>query len=324
MDQQMLVMLGLGGVAVIGIVFAVMPGLFSESRAAQRTKTIQSRPTRGATTENARDPQARRKQVAESLKELESRSTSKRLTLEAKLEQAGLDWSRQRFWILSAALGATAGGAGYVLNGSPYVAGALVLIGALGLPNWIIGYIRKKRFKAFRRVFPEALDMITRGVKAGLPLGDCLRMIAVESSEPVKSEFKQVIQSQSIGVPLGEAMERMAERIPIPETNFFSIVINIQQRAGGNLSEALGNLSRVLRERKKMEGKIKAMSSEAKASAGIIGSLPFAVGGLVYVTSPQYISLLWTTSTGHMVMAGAAFWMSIGIFTIKKMVNFDF
>jgi tight adherence protein B len=112
--------------------------------------------------------------------------------------------------------------------------------------------------------------------------------------------------------------------MPLAEANFFGIVISIQQKAGGNLSEALSNLSRVLRERKKMKAKIQAMSMEAKASATIIGSLPIAVGLLVYLTSPDYISLLWTTDLGRMMIAGCAVWMSMGIFVMKQMINFDF
>ena len=126
-----------------------------------------------------------------------------------------------------------------------------------------------------------------------------------------------------MGLSAGEAVERIVERVPVADANFFSIVINIQQKSGGNLSEALGNLSRVLRDRKKMKQKIKAMSSEAKASAGIIGSLPFIVTMLVYLSSPHYIELLWTTPTGRMVMAVSGFWMFLGILTMRKMISFD-
>ena len=162
-----------------------------------------------------------------------------------------------------------------------------------------------------------------RGIKAGIPLGDCVRNIATDAAEPVKTEFRMIVEAQQMGLSIAEAVERIIDRVPLPEANFFSIVINIQSKAGGNLAEALGNLSNVLRDRKKMKGKIKAMSSEAKASAGIIGALPPLVGFFVYLTSPAYISLLFTTSTGHMVLAGCVFWMGTGIFIMKKMINFD-
>jgi tight adherence protein B len=167
------------------------------------------------------------------------------------------------------------------------------------------------------------MDVIVRGVKAGLPLNDCLRIIAAEAAEPVRSEFKHIVESQALGVTIADACARLPERVPVPEASFFAIVIAIQQKAGGNLSEALGNLSRVLRERKKMFGKIKAMSMEAKASAWIIGALPVIVMGLVYMSSPKYIMLLFIDPTGHLILAASAIWMAIGIFVMRRMINFD-
>jgi tight adherence protein B len=177
--------------------------------------------------------------------------------------------------------------------------------------------------KKFVDNFPEAIDIIVRGIKAGLPLGDCLQIIATEAQEPIKTEFRLIVESQSMGLSVAEAVERLIARLPIAETSFFSIVIGIQQKAGGNLSEALSNLAEVLRDRKKMKGKIAALSSEAKASAGIIGALPFVVTTLVYLTSPSYISLLWTTSTGELVIIGSALWMAAGVFVMKKMISFE-
>jgi tight adherence protein B len=193
-----------------------------------------------------------------------------------------------------------------------------------GLPFWILRFLKKRRESRFLLAFPDAVDVIVRGIKAGLPLLDSLKLIAAESEEPVRSEFRSIIETQTIGIPIGEACLKLFERMPVPEANFFGIVISIQQRAGGNLSEALGNLSKVLRDRKKMKAKIQAMSMEAKASAGIIGALPIAVMTLVWITSPQYISLLWTEPLGRMMLAACAVWMSIGIFVMRKMINFDF
>ncbi|MEQ9572555.1 MAG: type II secretion system F family protein, partial [Nitratireductor sp.] len=132
-----------------------------------------------------------------------------------------------------------------------------------------------------------------------------------------------VVEAQQMGLSLPEATLRMAETMPCPEAGFFGIVIQIQSQAGGNLSEALGNLSRVLRDRKRMRAKVSALSMEAKASAAIIGALPFIVAFLVYLTSPNYIMPLFTTSTGHMVLGVSLLWMSVGIFVMKKMMNFD-
>ena len=163
-----------------------------------------------------------------------------------------------------------------------------------------------------------------RGIKSGLPLMDCMNVIVSDAQEPVKSEFRAIVESQAVGVPLGDACLKLYERMPVAEANFFGIVIFIQQKSGGNLSEALGNLSRVLRDRKKMKAKIQAMSMEAKASGGIIAALPFVVMILVYLSSPDYISLLWTDKLGNLLLAGSAVWMSIGVFVMRKMINFDF
>ncbi len=148
--------------------------------------------------------------------------------------------------------------------------------------------------------------------------------ITNDAPEPLRSEFRSILEIQAIGLPIGEACGKLYERIPVPEANFFGIVVGIQQKAGGNLSEALGNLSRVLRDRKKMKAKIQAMSMEAKASAAIIGALPLAVMGLVYITSPQYIELLWTESLGRIMLLCCGFWMSMGVLVMRKMINFDF
>jgi len=167
------------------------------------------------------------------------------------------------------------------------------------------------------------MDVIVRGVRSGLPLGDCLRMIATEAQEPVRSEFRAIVESQALGISVGDSIAKLYERVPVAEANFFGIVIAIQQKAGGSLSEALGNLSKVFRERKKMKGKIGAMSMEAKASAAIIAALRFGVAIMTYLTSPDYISLLWTTQIGKVALGAAAVWMTIGVMVMKKMINFE-
>jgi tight adherence protein B len=139
----------------------------------------------------------------------------------------------------------------------------------------------------------------------------------------VRSEFRRIVESQQVGLSIPEAAMRMTETMPCPEAGFFGIVIQIQQQAGGNLSEALGNLSRVLRERKKMKAKVQALSMEAKASAVIIGALPFIVAFLVYLSSPNYIMPLFTTSTGHLILLVSGVWMMIGIFVMRSMMNFE-
>jgi tight adherence protein B len=186
-----------------------------------------------------------------------------------------------------------------------------------------LGFMRNRRFKRITKEFPNALDVIVRGVKSGLPLVDCLKIVAAETQEPLKSEFKILVEDFTLGVPLDEAVQRLPERVPLSETNFFAIVIAIQSRTGGSLSGALGNLSAVLRDRKKMRDKAKALAGEAKASAGIIAAMPVLVAAALSVTSPKYIALLFTTHTGKIVLTGCAIMMTMGVMIMRKMINFE-
>jgi tight adherence protein B len=322
LDRGSLTGLGLGVVALGCLVFVVSPYLSGDVRAEKRRETFTARRTTRAV-DRATEAASRRKQVVDSLKEVEQRGRSKKATLEIRIQRAGLSWTRKSYVLMSVGLGVGLGALAFVADSGPVIAASAALAGGFGLPSWILSHLMKRRLARFTDGFPGAVDIIVRGVKAGLPLGDCLRVMASETPEPLRSEFRRVVESQSVGLSVSEAVDRLAERVPITETNFFSIVIGIQQKAGGNLTEALGNLSRVIRERKKMKAKVKAVSSEAKASASIIGALPFVVGTLVWLVSPDYISLLWTTSTGRMMMAAGACWMGIGIFVMKQMINFD-
>jgi len=191
------------------------------------------------------------------------------------------------------------------------------------LQVWL-GHKRKRHQNAYLDELPNAVEAIVRGVKSGLPLNDSMRLVAKEAKEPIKSEFQRVLDQQALGKSTTEAVQMLFDRMPLPEVNFFVVVITVQQQAGGNLSEALGNLSRVLRNRKKMKQKIKAMSSEAKASAGIIGSLPFIVGILVTLTTPAYMVPLFSTTTGQIWLGIAAVLMGIGVFMMNRMIQFDF
>ena len=164
---------------------------------------------------------------------------------------------------------------------------------------------------------------MVRGIKSGLPMSDALRVIAAESPAPVGPEFIELVEGQRLGISIEQGLERMAERIALPEINFLAIVMNVQSKSGGNLSEALSNLSRVLRERKKMRGKIVAVSQEAKSSASIIGALPFVIIIGLYFMSPGYLAPLWETSTGNMLVVGCLCWMGLGVFVMSRMIKLD-
>jgi tight adherence protein B len=313
-------------VAIGGLVWVFIYPLLSGERKAEKRMESVAHTAPAARIGTARIAQrSRREQVEGTLKELEGRQKkAKSVPLSVRITQAGLDWSKRRFMITAAALGIFAFLLCLMIDAGLIAALAMGFAAACGLPLWFLRYLKKRREAKFLAHFPDAVDVIVRGIKAGLPLLESLRVITVDGTEPVKSEFRAIVETQAIGMPIGEACAKLYDRVPLAEANFFGIVIAIQQKAGGNLSEALGNLSKVLRERKKMKAKIQAMSMEAKASASIIACLPLAVMTLVYITSPEYIELLWTHPTGRVMLAASAMWMGTGVMVMRKMINFDF
>jgi tight adherence protein B len=324
MNIQPLALSFLAATAIGGLAWVfVYPLLSGEKKAeARRASVARPEPSGRPIDKNQR---SRREQVEGSLKDLEARRLKeKKIPLSSRLTQAGLSWTPQKFMIISGVLAAVAFAIAMLFKGGLIGAAGLAFAAGFGLPRWMLSYLKKRREANFLKALPDAVDVIVRGIKAGLPLFESIKVVAADAPEPLKSEFLAIIETQAIGMPLGEACAWLFERMPVPEANFFGIVIAIQQKSGGNLSEALGNLSKVLRDRKKMAEKIQAMSMEAKASAGIIGSLPPIVMLLVYLSTPQYISLLWTHPTGQLMLVGCVIWMSLGIFVMKRMINFDF
>jgi tight adherence protein B len=324
MNLQMLALAFLAATTVGGLAWVFLyPSLSGEKKAEHRRASVaKSEP---AARQVDKTQRSRREQVEGSLKDLEARrQKEKQIPLSSRLSQAGLTWTTQKFMIISGVL-AVIFFIGTFLGGGGLIAAAgMAFAGGLGLPRWGLNFLKARREKAFLLALPDAVDVIVRGIKAGLPLFESIKVVATDAPEPLKGEFLAIIETQAIGMPLGDACARLYERMPVAEANFFGIVIAIQQKSGGNLSEALGNLSKVLRDRKKMAEKIQAMSMEAKASAGIIGSLPPIVMLLVYLSTPDYISLLWTHPTGQFMLVACLVWMSVGIFVMKRMINFDF
>jgi tight adherence protein B len=325
MNLQAIAVVFLVATAFGGVAWVFLYPILSGERAAEKRIDNVAKPEPARKSTGRAKERPRREQVEETLKELEVRQKqASRPSLSLRLQRAGLTWSKRQFMIFSGALGLFAFATTYLLAGDMFLAAATAFAAGGGLPRWILNFLRRRREAKFLNQFPDAVDVIVRGVKAGLPLHDSLRAIINDAVEPLRTEFRTIIETQTIGVPLGEACAKLYERMALPEANFFGIVIAIQQQAGGNLSEALGNLSRVLRDRKRMKEKITAMSMEAKASAMIIGALPLFVMGAVYLTSPNYIMLLWTHPMGRAMLLGCAVWMSMGVLVMKKMINFDF
>jgi tight adherence protein B len=324
MNMQTLALAFLAAAAIGGLAWVFIYPLLSGEKKAESRRASVAKAEPVAARQVQKDQRARREQIEGSMKEVEARRLKDKISLATRLTQAGLNWTPRKFMVLSGILGAVSGVVVMLAGGGPLAAIGFAFAAGFGLPRWGLAFLKTRREKSFLRALPDAVDVIVRGIKAGLPLFESIKVVAADAPEPLRSEFLAIIETQAIGMPLGEACGRLFERMPVPEANFFGIVIAIQQKSGGNLSEALGNLSKVLRDRKKMAEKIQAMSMEAKASASIIGALPPIVMLLVYLSTPDYISLLWTHPTGQLMLVGCVIWMSMGILVMKKMINFDF
>jgi tight adherence protein B len=309
-------MLALGGVA---FAFAGPSGTSKKRLAAVSGQPV------GAAARGAADAnQQRRRNVQSLLKDLEKQQAAKKVrpSLRRRLEQAGLTITPRTYWIICAIAGLVAAGGCLLAHQSFLIAALVAFPVSLGLPRWVLTFLRARRIKAFTKEFANAIDVIVRSVKSGLPTNEALKIVGREMRAPVGPEFAKLCEGLKVGVTLEQGLKKMHESMPTAEVSFFGIVMTIQQKSGGNLSEALGNLANVLRDRKRLQGKIKAMSSEAKASAMIIGSLPPLVMFLVYMSSPTYIMALFTERMGNLMLAACVVWMATGIFVMSKMIRF--
>ncbi|HUO02471.1 MAG TPA: type II secretion system F family protein [Rhizomicrobium sp.] len=313
----------LGLLSLGGVAFAFAGG----DEVSQKRIQALAKPKDATRAVKALSEAQKRKNLAALLKDVEQNQAAQRKqekpTLRRRLEQAGFGNAEPRtFWIVSAGLGGFVALVCLITRQSPWVLGLAVFAVSLGLPRWTLNFLTNRRKKKFTKEFANAIDVIVRSVRSGLPVNEALRIVARETPDPVGAEFTRLVDGLMMGVSMEQGLKKMHESMPTAEVGFFSIVMNIQSKSGGNLSEALANLAGVLRDRKRLEGKIKAMSSEAKASAGIIGSLPPVVMGIVWATTPGYISLLFTEHMGNLMLAACAFWMGTGIMVMRKMINF--
>lgn len=318
-------------VAILGFVVVAGLGLaFTGPAAGNNAKTLKR--VQAITGAEARDgarrrPQAtaqdtRRRQIIKTLKDQDKQAKKASLTIAARLQQAGLPNNLRGFWIASGVVGLVVFAAAMILRQAPLIALGLGFAAGAGLPRWVVGFLASRRTKLFTSNFPDALDIVVRGIKSGMPVHDSLRIIGTETAEPLAGEFRRLTENIGLGVNLDQALEKMYERMPTSEVRFFSIVLAIQAKTGGNLAEALGNLSTVIRARRLMREKVKALSGEAVASAFIIGSLPPGVVALISATSPAYMSPMFADQRGHVMLMFGAGWMAMGIFVMRRMINF--
>jgi tight adherence protein B len=330
-DISELAFMAMVALAVGGLALAIIYPMISSSRSQDRVNQISTGKReerasfRSRFQEDSKD--TRRRQIQDSLnkqiKDEEKERKKKRLNLRTMIAQAGLEMSVRTFWVISV-MSAIALFVLPMFLGAPLlVAGLGGFVGGLGLPRWFLGFLRRRRQNTFLNDFADAIDVMVRGLKAGLPVSEAMKIIATESGPPVGPEFLDVVDGQKIGITLDQGIERMVERMPLSEVNFLAIVMAIQSKTGGNLSEALSNLSRVLRERKKMKAKIRSVSQEAKSSAAIIGSLPFIITGALLILNPNYLNPMFETSIGNMLIVGSLTWMGIGVLVMRKMINFE-
>lgn len=316
-------------ITIGGVGWVLVGGDESSAQAVKRAQGLAGAGSQGTAAAAKRaaaanTPEARRKQILLQLKEVDRRERKARMTMGAKLKQAGLKMPMRVFIIASILTGLGGALIALVMGANILLVLGIGIAMGLGLPRWLVNFKAKSRRKKFSLSFADAVDILVRGIKTGLPVHDCFKIIARESPEPLAGEFRTLVEGMGVGLTLAQALDKMYERMPTPELKFFAIVIAIQQKSGGNLAEALGNLTAVLRARRMMGEKIKALSSEAIASAGIIASLPPVVMILVMLSSPSYMMLMFTDIRGQVMLMGAGLWMAIGVFVMKRMINFKF
>jgi tight adherence protein B len=328
--MENILLLGVAALAfvmVVAIGFAFAGGKTSQEKAVKRAQAIgaSSRGAQRVRTSQANTPESRRKAIVKSLQEQERQAKKKRLTLANKLLQAGLKLTLPQFWMAGGAFGVVVALATFLfLHAYILVALGLGVACGLGMPQWILGFLAKRRTAKFTATFSDAMDIIVRGIKSGLPVHDCLKIIGRETAEPLAGEFRRLVENIGVGMTLDQALEKLDEHMPTAEVRFFAIVMSIQQKTGGNLAEALNNLSTVLRARKLMKEKVKALSAEATSSAMIIGCLPPAVVLLIMVWTPSYMQPMFTDHRGWVMLGASGIWMSIGVFVMVRMINFKF
>jgi tight adherence protein B len=274
------------------------------------------------------------RQAAASVKRAEARSVpfveamAKRLmprqaALRDRLARTGYSIAPGTYAMICLGIAVVAGVALFLVAGMPLVAALVGLVAGAGVPHLVVGFLGARRKARFIALLPEAIDLIVRGLKSGLPVTESMAAVGRELAAPVGPEFAHVTDCVRFGQPLEEALWETARRLDTPEFNFFVISLSIQRETGGNLGETLGNLSDIIRRRRQMRLKIKAMSSEAKSSAVILGALPFAIGGIVAFMTPDYISVLYQDPRGMALAGGGLFSTAIGIGVMVKLIRFE-
>jgi len=250
-------------------------------------------------------------------------SESRIAALALRLHRTGKGWTLTQYLYASLGLALLITVLVYIKTSAVMMSLGIGAVVGAGLPHMIVNYFIKKRAGKFTAKFPDAIELLVRGLRSGLPVTETLGVVATEVPGPVGEEFKLVTERIKIGKTMEDALQETADRIGTPEFQFFVITLAIQRETGGNLAETLSNLADVLRKRSQMKLKIRAMSSESKASAYIVGALPFIVFAMIMYINPDYMGGFFTDDRLIVAGLGAMVWMGIGVFIMAKMVNFE-
>ena len=316
----LLIAVGLMAIMVLG--YAAFAGPSPAKESLRRLKAVRYRHSDST---NAKVEAQMRKAVAARKPKLHqiAGSSSRVDALMLRLHRTGMTWTLTQYAYANLGLILAITVLIYLSTGAAMLAlGVGILVGA-GLPHMIIGFLIKRRGDRFTTKFPDAIELLVRGLRSGLPVTETLGVVATEVPGPVGEEFKQITERIKIGRTMEDALQDTADRLNMPEFNFFCITLAIQRETGGNLAETLANLSDVLRKRAQMKLKIKAMSSESKASAYIVGALPFIVFGMIWWINPQYLGGFFEDERLIVTGLGGLVWMGIGAFIMAKMVSFE-
>ena len=318
--QLLLVICGLVALMVIGYVLVAGPSVGKASQ--RRLDAVRYRHSQSADTKmesQLKKAIAQRKPKTFKV----AGSGSRAEALATRLDRSGKSWTVSQYLYSSLGLGLALAVLIFLQSGALLLALGLGFAVGAGLPHMVVNFFIKKRTGQFNSKFPDAIDLLVRGLRSGLPVTETLGVVAQEVPGPVGAEFKGVVERIKIGRTMEESLQETADRLGIAEFNFFCITLAIQRETGGNLAETLSNLGDVLRKRSQMKLKIRAMSSESKASAYIVGALPFIVFGMIWWINPKYIGTFFTDERLMVIGMGGAVWMSLGAFIMSKMVSFE-
>ena len=322
MNIIQLALLTLGVLAFLGIVYMLVSGP-NAAKASQR-RLEQGRFRHSQSTDTKVESQLKKAIAARRPKMHRVAGSSSRIeALAIRLDRTGKGWTLAQYAYASLGLAVVVSLLMFLRSGSLGLSLAIGIFVGAGLPHFIVGRAIKKRTNNFNTKFPDGIELLVRGLRSGLPVTETLAVVAQEVPGPVGEEFKGVVERIKIGRTMEDALQEAADRLDIPEFNFFCITLAIQRETGGNLAETLSNLADVLRKRAQMKLKIKAMSSESKASAYIVGALPFIVFAMIWWINPSYIGGFFTDDRLIVTGLGGMVWMSIGAFIMAKMVSFE-